>query len=121
MENICVLYVDDEENNLFLFECMFRDRFDVVTAKSGFEGLIIIESNQEINVVLSDVKMPGMSGIEFIEKAYERFPHLVYLVLTGFDITNEINKAISNGLVRKYIQKPFVFQDIEQAIVSNLH
>ena len=68
--NTTILYVDDEDVNLFLFEKTFESYYTVITAKSGDEGLKKIEEHQkDIAVVISDMRMPGMNGIEFIEIA----------------------------------------------------
>ncbi len=59
-----------------------------------------------------------MSGIEFVEKAREKFPNKKYYLLTGFEITPEINSALENGLILKYFRKPFNAKEIENAIES---
>jgi len=65
-EHHTILYVDDEPINLELFEMNFQKRFNVLKALSGAEGLKILESKADISFVVSDMKMPGMSGLEFI-------------------------------------------------------
>ena len=80
-KNPKVLYVDDEQINLMMFEISFAEKFDLVTASNGMEGLKILENGPTINVVVSDLKMPGLDGIEFIKKAKERFPRKKYFFI----------------------------------------
>jgi len=119
-EQISLLYVDDESINLKLFELNFKSKFRVVTALSGNDGLAILKNDPTISVVISDMRMPKMDGLEFISKAKQSFPHIVYYILTGFDITDEINEALSKNLINKYFRKPFNFREIEGAITSAL-
>ncbi|MBN1143741.1 MAG: response regulator [Bacteroidales bacterium] len=116
-----LLYVDDEPLNLKLFAINFRNKFDVVTSESPYEGMDILKSNSQIGVVISDMKMPGMSGIEFIRQARQEFPNLVYFILTGFDITEEISSALNEGLISKYFRKPFNINEVEASINHTLN
>jgi two-component system, response regulator, stage 0 sporulation protein F len=121
MENeITILYVDDEPMNLKLFEINARRKFNVLTASSGDEGLNILSQHLSVNVVISDMKMPGMNGIEFIKKAKIEYPDIKYYILTGFDITEEIANALDNNLIQEYFQKPFNMREIEESIYEAL-
>lgn len=111
-----VLYVDDEQINLRVFEISFADNFELTTAQNGVEGLNILENDPLLNLVLSDLKMPGLDGIEFIQKAKERFPGKKYFLLSGFEITPEIQELLDNGLIDNYIQKPFNKKEIEEKL-----
>jgi two-component system, response regulator, stage 0 sporulation protein F len=111
-----ILYVDDESFNLLLFELNFRDKYTVLLANNGVEGLAILDNNSDINVVISDMRMPGMSGIEFIRKAREKYPDKKFYILTGFEMTIEIQDALKNGIILKYFSKPFNVNEIDAAI-----
>jgi two-component system response regulator (stage 0 sporulation protein F) len=113
-----VLYLDDELINRELFKINFSKKYDVYTAVNGFDGLDLLENQPEISVIISDMKMPGMNGIEFIKKAKEKFPAKRFYILTGFEITPEINLALKSGLILKYFRKPFNSKEIE-AIIEN--
>ncbi len=102
-----ILYVDDEPLNLQLFKINFSSKYEVYTAQDGFLGLTVLDENQDINVVISDMKMPNMNGLEFIKKAKEKFPRKKFYILTGFEITSEIQNALQSGLILKYFSKPF--------------
>ena len=113
---ITILYVDDEPLNLMLFKANFKNKFNILTAESGLQGLEQLKSNPETVVVISDMKMPGMNGIEFIRIAKMDFPNVSFFILTGFDITDEISEALNENLIHKYFRKPFNLKEIEDAI-----
>ena len=117
---ITILYVDDEPLNLMLFETMFRKKYKVLKAESGITGLQILENTREIKVIISDMKMPGMTGIEFIQKAHASRPEILYYILTGYDITPEIQISLKEGLITEYFQKPFNMQLIDKSISSRI-
>jgi response regulator RpfG family c-di-GMP phosphodiesterase len=113
---ITILYVDDEQINLELFKMTFRNSYTVLTADSGPEGLEIMHRYDKIQVVISDMKMPEMNGIQFIRKAKDIYDNVSFLILTGFDINDEIKESLSNGLIKGYFQKPLNKNEITQAI-----
>jgi len=120
-EKKTLLYVDDEPINLKLFALNFKNKFNVLTAESGAEGYELLKKNPETSVVISDMKMPGMNGIEFIRLAKKDFPEISYFILTGFDITEEIADALNERLIHKYFRKPFNMKDIESSILEILN
>ncbi len=111
-----ILYVDDEMINLQLFEINLSKRYQVYTAISGSAGLDILENNLGIRCVISDMKMPHMNGLEFIKKAKEKYPHLTFIILTGFEISNEIQEALDSKLIIEYLKKPFNMNKIHTTI-----
>lgn len=113
-----LLYVDDEPINLMLFEMSFKRFYRIIKASSGLEGLEILKENPDIRITISDMKMPGMNGIEFITSARETYPSICYYILTGFDITDEIAEALERKVVLKYFRKPFNVTDILQSLTA---
>ena len=111
-----ILYVDDEEINLFLFESSLSDNFHIFTANSPNLGLKILEEHQDIQLVISDMRMPIMNGIEFIKKAQNIPPSKCYFILSGFQENQEISQALESGLIQKYLNKPFNRQELIQVI-----
>ncbi len=120
MENtsdITILYVDDESMNLFLFEKSFESYYTIITAISGEEGLKKLQDRaDEIIVVISDMRMPGMSGIEFIQKAREQHSNIAYFILTGFEFNEEINQALEAKMIHKFFTKPFNIDEIKAEV-----
>ena len=101
-----LLYVDDEENNLISFKAAFRRDFNVITATSGAEGRKILES-QNINIVITDQRMPFMTGVEFLESIVQEFPDVIRLLITGFSDIQAVIDAINKGRIYHYVQKPW--------------
>ena len=79
-----VLYVDDEPINLELLQLTFMNELEVVTATSAREGLEILDSQPEIHVIISDLKMPEMNGLDFIKEIKQKNRTKVCMLLTGF-------------------------------------
>lgn len=111
-----ILYVDDEHINLFLFGRLMDKYFDVVTASSGPQGLQKLEEHPEIKLVITDLRMPKMDGLEFVEKAKSEFNSRPYLILSGFEKSDEVKEAINEGLVQEYIQKPYSSEAVANRI-----
>jgi len=116
IERPTVLYVDDEPINLKLFEINFKNQFQVLTANDAYSGLEQLEKISSIKVVVSDMKMPRMNGIEFIRKAKAKYSNVKYFMLSGFETTPEIEEAIDEGLFLKYFRKPFNKNEICSAL-----
>lgn len=116
MSNTKVLYVDDESINLKLFDAVLKRKFEILTAENGITGLDILKENSDIQVVISDMKMPVMNGITFIHQAREIWPQINYYILTGFEITDQMQDALDNGVIRKYFKKPVNLNEISEEI-----
>ncbi|WP_442590995.1 response regulator [Pedobacter sp. AW31-3R] len=109
--SINVLYVDDEVHNLNSFKAGFRRKFNVFTAESAVEGRAILEQ-QLIHVIITDQRMPVTTGIEFLESIIPAFPDPIRILLTGYADINAVIDAINKGQVYKYIQKPWMDEDL---------
>ncbi len=101
-----ILVVDDEEAILESLEFTLGDEYRVYTAKTGEEGLGILE-REEIALVISDQVMPGMSGVEFLERVIERNPRTMRMMLTGYTDVSALVHAINEGQIYRYIAKPW--------------
>jgi two-component system response regulator (stage 0 sporulation protein F) len=111
-----ILYVDDELINLQLFKLIFNNKYEVFSAENGLEGLKVLDNNPDIAAVVSDMKMPGMSGLEFIKESKIIYPGKSYFILTGYEITNEIQEALNMGLIINYFRKPLNKVEIDTQI-----
>lgn len=107
-----ILYVDDEKINLIVFEANFKNDYHVLVASSGQEGIEVLTKHPEISIVFSDMKMPGMNGIEFIEEVKKTRPEISCFILTGYSINSEIKDALDNQLIINYFQKPANFKQV---------
>jgi len=116
-DRIRILFVDDEENVLKALQRVFIDEdYEILTAQSGEEGLEILKT-KEIAVIVSDQRMPGMSGAEFLEQAGSLSPDSARLILTGHADMNTAIDAINKGGAQRYITKPWKNDDL----ISTLH
>lgn len=113
MENrvINVLYIDDEVHNLTSFKAAFRRKLNVFIAESAEEGRKIIEQ-EKIHIILSDQRMPKMTGIEFFQSILTSHPDPIRILITGYTDINAVVDAINLGQVYKYITKPWRDDDI---------
>jgi response regulator RpfG family c-di-GMP phosphodiesterase len=118
-ETFNVLFVDDEENVLRSLKRLFLDvdNVEVFTALSGKEGLEILKNNK-ISAIISDQRMPEMSGAEFLERARKISPDSVRVVLTGYADINAAIDAINKGGAYRYITKPWNDSDIVITILN---
>jgi DNA-binding NtrC family response regulator len=111
-----LLYVDDEAMNLFLFKNLLSRSFNIVTASSPEQGIEILKENSSFDIVISDMKMPGMNGIEFIKKAKGFYKNCPYMILSGYGKIPEIEEALDTNLICGYLQKPFDVNGITRSI-----
>src|SRR6478672_1701291 len=102
-----ILIVDDEKENLRLLERLFRRTHDVFEATSGVEGIKMLELH-DIELIISDQRMPGMTGIEFLKRAALLRPNTVRIILTGYTDVNDLVEAINSGVVYRFVTKPWV-------------
>jgi two-component system, NtrC family, sensor kinase len=114
-----VLYVDDEPANLVAFRYVFEDHFRIVTAASGPEALALLP-DQAIGVLLTDQRMPGMSGAELCAETRQRFPEIVRMVVTAYADVHEAVASINRGAVSRYVIKPWHEGELRAALVSAL-
>jgi signal transduction histidine kinase len=110
-----VLYVDDEPENLRIFELGFRRDFAVLTAASGEQGLSVLAS-RPVAVVLSDQKMPGLTGVEFLSRARELDPKTIRMLITAYGDAETLSGAINEGCVYRYIAKPWHPEELRLAV-----
>lgn len=114
-EKINILYIDDEENNLFSFKATFRIKYRVLTAISGEEALKIVET-QPLHIIISDQRMPNMTGVDFFEKIQEKYPDPVRILLTGFADMNAVIDAVNIGRIFHYLTKPWNEEELDMTI-----
>ncbi|HUJ56907.1 MAG TPA: ATP-binding protein [Kofleriaceae bacterium] len=110
-----VLYVDDEKGNRVVFEASLKNEFNVITAADPQIALDIL-SKQEIAVVVTDMRMPTMNGEDLLRIVKERWPATTRMVLTAYDDVDPILRAINEGLVARYIIKPWVLAELIQVL-----
>ncbi|MCW3808008.1 response regulator [Plebeiibacterium marinum] len=106
MKRFNILYVDDEQSNLRIFKDTFRRRFNIHTASSAKEGIEIMQ-NTHIDLILSDQRMPEMTGVELLKYSFQKFPKTNRILITGYSDIDAIEDAINKARVFQYVQKPW--------------
>jgi DNA-binding NarL/FixJ family response regulator len=111
-----ILYVDDEKVNLLNFESSFGKDYEILKAETGEEALKIFKKETDIAMVISDQRMPGMSGVDLLEKIYRLNPDPIRMILTGYKDIEDILGAINQGRVYRYILKPWEEKEIRPVL-----
>lgn len=116
---LSVLYVDDEINNLQSFKAAFRRDFLIYTAASAKEGMKIL-NEVPIQIIITDQRMPEMSGVEFLEQIIPIYPDPIRILLTGYSDIQAVIDAINKGQVYHYITKPWDEEQLRNIIKKSL-
>lgn len=114
-----VLYVDDIVMNLKLFEATFKKDYDIILCESPKEALNILKE-KEVQVLVSDQRMPEMTGTELLKIAAEEFPAVRRFLLTAFTDIETVIEAVNKGRIHGYIKKPMQADEIRQSISGSL-
>ncbi len=114
-KKIDILYVDDEENNLISFKATFRMKYNILIAVSADAAMKLLET-KPVEIIITDQRMPNMTGIEFLEKVIELYPDPVRILLTGYADMNAVIDAVNKGKIYHYLSKPWSEQELEETI-----
>lgn len=110
-----ILVVDDEEANLRLLRRVLGREYTVLEAAGGEEGIKLLET-EEISLIISDQRMPGMTGVQLLEKSRQIRPDAIKMLLTGYTDLEALIGAINDGRVYKYIQKPWDAEELRMTV-----
>ncbi|MFH1028713.1 MAG: ATPase, T2SS/T4P/T4SS family [Pseudomonadota bacterium] len=111
-----LLFVDDEENVLKALCRIFHDEnYTILTADSASKALDILK-RQKVQLIISDHRMPGMSGAELLKTVREQYPETIRIMLTGYADVNSIMGAVKDGAVYKFITKPWNDEDLRLTV-----
>ncbi len=118
-EQIKILFVDDEKNVLRSLERLFLDDdYEILTAASGTEGIDLLIKEGNVQIIISDYRMPEMNGVDFLKKVYENWPNTVRMVLSGYADASAIVGAINEGQIYKFMPKPWNDEELKVAITN---
>lgn len=116
-----VLYVDDESIPRIIFEKIFQPKYSIMMADSGQEALKkLSQIKDDFIVIISDMRMPGMDGVEFITEARNKYDNIECFILTSMDGDPKIQQAIEDSLIGKVFHKPLNASEVEAAIEEAL-
>lgn len=111
-----LLVLDDESDNLDALERIFRKTYRFIRASSGPEALKILALEPRIDVIITDQRMPSMTGVEFLEKTLLSHPKTVRILLTGYTDIDSIVAAVNQGHIFRYITKPWETTDLINSV-----
>jgi DNA-binding NtrC family response regulator len=114
-----IMIVDDEPANLRTLLRLFRQEYQVITAESGAEALTLLQQH-DVALMISDQRMPQMTGIELMKKAVEVRPQMVKILLTGYTDIGALIESINSGLVYRYLTKPWNNDDLQLTVARAL-
>ncbi|WP_306429668.1 response regulator [Sphingobacterium sp. E70] len=114
-KKISILYVDDEENNLFSFKATFRLKYKVFTAISGAEAIELVKNNP-IDIIITDQRMPEMTGVEFLEEVIKIDAAPMRILLTGYADMAAVVDAVNKGKIFHYLNKPWSEKELDETI-----
>jgi len=115
-EPFSLLFVDDEENVLSSLRRIFLDEnYTILTANSAARALEIMEQRQ-VQLIISDHRMPGITGAELLKSVRDKYPDTIRIMLTGFADVNSIMGAVKDGAVYKFITKPWNDEDLRLTV-----
>lgn len=117
-DKIKILYVDDEENNLFSFKATFRLRYEVLTALSAAEAIELIKQHPDLAIIITDQRMPEMTGVEFLESIIATHPDPMRILLTGYADMAAVIDAINKGKIFHYLSKPWNEEELVNTITD---
>ena len=115
-----ILCVDDEQHILASYRRQLRKDFDIDTASSGPEGLEAIQTNGPFAVIVSDMQMPGMNGVQFLSEARKIAPNSVRMMLTGVADQSTAAEAVNEGNVFRFLTKPCPSETLTRTLVAGI-
>jgi len=111
-----LLIVDDETNILSALGRLFRrDGYRLLSASNGHEALALLAEN-EVGVILSDQRMPDMSGIQFLREARERWPDTVRIMLSGYTELSSVTDSVNQAAIYKFLTKPWDDETLREVV-----
>lgn len=111
-----LLVIDDEDAILETMSFTFMDDYEVITTTDARRGLEILEEQAPISVVMTDQRMPHMTGVEFLREVYKSHPDTVRIMLTGFADSKATIQAINDGHIYAYLDKPWEPAELKQTV-----
>lgn len=118
-QEVKILCVDDEPGVLKAITRLFMDEdYELFTAESGNDGLEILEKESPVQVVVSDYRMPEMSGVDFLKEVRKKWPETIRIILSGYADTASVVEAVNEGHIYKFIPKPWNDDELKMTIAK---
>ena len=116
-----ILYVDDELKSLKYFDRLFRNKFRIMTVPTAEEAVTLLDTHaDEIAILFTDQRMPGMQGVELLQKTKDKFPDIIRILVTAYADMEAAISAVNNGEIYRYITKPWDIPELETTLTSGM-
>lgn len=116
-ETLKILCVDDEPNILSTLRRFFRkDNYQILTAGSATEALMQLEDHAQVALIISDFRMPGANGIEFLKNVKIQYPQTVGILLTGYADLIMVEEALDLRVIYRHVKKPWKREELRVAV-----
>ena len=116
-QKFAILYVDDEEMSLKYFTRAFRNKFRILSAANARDGYRLLEQHRdEISLVMTDQRMPGEKGVQFLERARQLHPRAIRILTTAYSDLEVAIEAVNSGAIYKYATKPWDVPQLEATL-----
>jgi DNA-binding NtrC family response regulator len=112
-----ILIVDDEPEILYSLRALLRQDFEVHTAESGAEALEVL-TRQPVHVIMTDQRMPNMTGVELLTQTRGRWPDAVRIIFTGYADIKAVVDGINRGQIYRYLTKPWDPEELREVILQ---
>lgn len=115
-----ILFIDDEEMALLTFKNLFKRDFTVYTVRRGEEALKFVDDHPELALIVSDQRMPEMTGVELLRQVSQKRPEIVRMLITAYTEMETVIDAINQGNVYRYITKPYNEEELKQILMQGI-
>ena len=116
-QNCTILYVDDEEMSLKYFTRAFGDKFNILSAANAADGYRLLEEHRdEIALLMTDQRMPGEKGVEFLQRARRLHPESIRILTTAYSDFDVAIEAVNSAAIYKYVTKPWDIPELEMIL-----
>lgn len=114
-KKINILFIDDEENNLISFKAVFRLKYQIQVAIDAATAMKILDT-EPVEIIITDQRMPNMTGTEFLEKVLEKYPEAMRILLTGYSDVSALIEGVNKGKIFHYLTKPWNEEELDATI-----
>jgi two-component system, probable response regulator PhcQ len=116
-QNCTILYVDDEEKSLKYFTRAFGDKFNILSAANAADGYRLLEEHRDdIALLITDQRMPGEKGVEFLQRARQLHPEAIRILTTAYSDFDVAIEAVNSAAIYKYVTKPWDIPELEMIL-----
>jgi len=115
-----ILFVDDEEMAVVIFNRLYKDDFTIYTASNGEEALQVLRAHPEIALIVTDQRMPKMTGLELLIHAAEQYPRTINILITAYSDLSLVIDLVNKGNLFRYVGKPYEEAFLKRTLIQGI-